>query len=56
MEIITYSHARDNLRSVLDSTIDSKPVVIKSKASAVVVIDYYKYLDLIDKINAQEAK
>ena len=56
MKIVTYTAARDTLRSVLDSVIDSKPVVIKSKGSAAVLIDYNQYLDLMDKINAQEGK
>lgn len=56
MDIITYSHARKNLRSVLNSIIDSKPVIIKSKESTAVVIDYNQYLNLVDKINTQEQK
>lgn len=56
MKIINYSHARNNLRAVLDSTKDGKPVIIKSKDSAAVVIEYNQYMDLIDTINSQELK
>ncbi len=56
MKIITYTAARDTLRRVLDSVVTGKPVIVKSKRSAVVLIEYNQYLDLMDNINAQEAK
>lgn len=56
MKIINYTAARDTLRRVLDSVTTGKPVVIKSKASAHVLIEYNQYLDLIDKVEAQEAE
>lgn len=56
MKIVTYTSARDTLRSVLDSVVDSKPVIIKSKASAAVLMDYNQYLDLMDRIKAEESK
>jgi len=56
VKIITYTKARDTLRTVLDSVIGNKPVIVKSKTSAVVLIEYNQYLDLMDKINAQKAK
>lgn len=54
MKIINYTAARDTLRRVLDSVVTDKPVIVKSKRSAVVLIEYNQYLDLMDKINAQE--
>lgn len=56
MKIINYTKARDTLRSVLDSVIGSKPVIVKSKASAVVLIEYNQYCDLVDIANAHKAK
>ena len=56
MKIINYTKARDTFRSVLDSVVTGKPVIVKSKRSAVVLIEYNQYLDLVDKVNAQEAK
>ena len=55
MKIINYTAARDTLRRVLDSVVTDKPVIVKSKRSAVVLIEYNQYLDLMDKINAQES-
>jgi len=56
MKIVKFTYARDNLRSVLDFLEDNKPVVIVSKNSSAVLIDYNQYLYLVDKINSQESR